>query len=217
MKILELFAGTRSVGKAFEKAGHEVFSVDWDTNQKGINWYGDIEELSADLVLKLFGKPDIIWASPDCRTYSIAGWWRHRKRDMFGRFEPVSDYAKKCDSVNRHLRNLIAELCPKYYFIENPRGLMRQMGFVADLERYTITYCQYDYELMKPTDIFTNHPNPNFKPMCNNGDKCHVSAPRGSGQGLASVRKNNRIVIPQKLCEHIVSISEKEEEVYCLC
>ena len=48
LKVLELFAGTRSIGKAFESKGHEVFSVEWDKNFENINLYADILNVSAD-------------------------------------------------------------------------------------------------------------------------------------------------------------------------
>lgn len=85
------------------------------------------------------------------------------------------------------------------------------MDFMQDIPRYTITYCQYGDKRMKPTDIWTNHPNPQFKPMCKNGDKCHVPAPRGSKTGTQGLKGSiERSRIPQQLCEHIVRICEKE-------
>lgn len=210
MKVLELFAGTRSIGKAFEKHGHEVYSVEWDKNFSNINLYIDIEELKAEQILKEFGKPDVIWASPDCSTYSIAAISHHRRKNMeTGNLDAVSDYAKKCDSVNTHLIELIKELNPKYWFIENPRGGLRKMCFMNGLPRYTVTYCQYGDMRMKPTDIWTNHPNPQFKPPCHNGDPCHVKAPRGARTGTQGLKgAKDRSVIPVGLCEHIVDICE---------
>lgn len=209
MKILELFAGTRSISKAFEKAGHTTFSIDWNKDFAGIDLYADIGKLTAADILSAFGRPDIIWCSPDCTTYSIAAISKHRRKEDNGSLTPISDYAKFCDETNRHVLNLINELKPKYFFIENPRGGLRKMDFMQGIPRYTVTYCQYGDKRMKPTDIFTNHPNPNFKPPCKNGDKCHVAAPRGSRTGTQGLANSiERAIIPEKLSEHIVKISE---------
>ena len=210
MKVLELFAGTRSIGKAFEERGHEVFSIDWDKSFENIDLYADIGELTAEDILQKFGKPDVIWASPDCTTFSIAAISHHRRKNPeTGNLDPVSDYAKKCDIIDQNVLKLIEELKPKYWFIENPRGGMRKMSWMKDLPRYTVTYCQYGDLRMKPTDIWTNHPNPNFKPMCKNGDPCHIRAPRGAKtgtQGLKGSKERSRI--PEELCRHIVYICE---------
>ena len=150
----------------------------------------------------------------NCTSYSIAAISHHRKKEEDGNLAPVSDYAKFCDKVNQNtlkVINKLIELNPKLiYFIENPRGGMRKMNFMKGRPRYTVTYCQYGDERMKPTDIWTNHPNPKFKPMCKNGDPCHVAAPRGSKTGTQG-RKGSveRSLIPQKLCEHIVEICEE--------
>lgn len=211
MKVVELFAGTRSIGKAFESKGHTVYSVDWDRDFKNIDLYTDIGKLTAEKILEEFGRPDVIWASPDCSTYSIAGISHHgRKNNETGNLEPISEYAKTCDNVNKNVLDIISELKPIFYFIENPRGGLRKMDFMKGLYRYTVTYCQYGDTRMKPTDIWTNHPEPLFKLPCKNGDSCHISAPRGATTGTQGLKgSKERAVIPKLLCEHIVDICEK--------
>ena len=210
--ILELFAGTRSISKAFEKHGWGTYSIEWNKNFQNINLYEDINNVSTKDIIKLCGGvPDVIWASPDCTTYSVAGISHHRKKNKeTGNLDAISEYAKFCDKTNKHVLDLIQELKPKYYFIENPRGGLRKMDFMKGLYRYTVTYCQYGDKRMKPTDIWTNHPNPQFKPMCKNGDNCHEKSPRGSRTGTQGLKgAKERSVIPEKLCEHIVDICEE--------
>lgn len=202
-KLLELFAGSRSVGSEAESMGMEVFSVDWQKFDK-INLAKDIGELTLNDVPFI---PDIVWASPDCTTYTIAAISTHRNGT-----EPKSEYAKKCDEVNVHFIGLIKEwlkLNPNMvFFIENPRGMLRKMPFMQEFKRHTIWYCQYGDDRAKPTDIWTNSQTWKPRPVCHNGNKnCHhTPAPRGSKTGTQG-RKGSyeRSKIPQELCREILS------------
>lgn len=219
-KLVELFAGTRCISKAFEEKGYKTYSIDWDKAHQSIDWYTDISTITANDIVRKFGIPDFIWASPDCTTYSIAAISHHRIKEDNGNLSPKSEYAKFCDKVNENVIQIIKELLeinPQLiYFIENPRGGLRKMNFMKGLPRYTVTYCQYETDKpvherrMKPTDIWTNHPEPQFKPMCKNGDNCHASAPRGSKTGTQGLKDSKqRSIIPSLLCSHIANICEE--------
>jgi hypothetical protein len=213
MKVLDLFCGTKSISTAFMERGHEVYTVDWD-KRFNPSLSVDIGTLTAEQVKELCGgAPDIIWASPDCTTYSVAAISYHRKQEPNGNLKAVTEYAQKCDTINAHLIELIKELNPKYWFIENPRGAMRKMDFMQGLPRYTVTYCKYGDTRQKPTDIWTNHPDPNFKPPCKQGETCHVPAPRGSQTGTQGLlNRIEKARIPKLLCTHIVDICEGVEQ-----
>lgn len=212
-KMLDLFCGTKSMSNAFAAAGWEVYTVDWE-KKFNPTLCADIGTLTKEDIIELCGGvPDVVWMSPDCTSYSVAALRYHRKKnEETDELKPVSDYAKFCDKVNSHIINVVInELQPKYWFIENPRGCMRKMGFVKGLPRYTVTYCQYGDTRQKPTDIWTNHPKPNFKPACKPGAPCHTAAPRGSKTGTQGLKnKIERARIPSLLCEYVVRICEGE-------
>lgn len=198
MKILELFAGSRCIGKMAERLGHSVFSVDWE-NYPGIHLSKDIEFLEPKDIPFI---PDHIHASFDCTTYSIAACSTHRTNSI----EPKSDYAIKCDRVNQKVIALLdyyKTINPNItYSFENPRGMLRKMPFMQRFIRHTVWYCQYGDDRAKPTDIWTDL-NWTPKPVCHNGNKnCHHQpAPRGSKTGTQG-RKGSyeRSKIPEQLC-----------------
>ena len=127
MNLLELHAGSRSIGKAAESLGINVFSVDW-TKYDNIDLVADIEHLTKKDIPFI---PDIVWSSPDCTTYSIAAISHHRHEHTL---LAKSDYANKCDRLNSNMISLIQEyleINPSLkYFIENPRGAYRKMPFI---------------------------------------------------------------------------------------
>lgn len=209
MRLLELFSGTECISNAFRARGHECFTVDWDEKFPS-SLHLDIGTLTPGTILERFGRPDVVWAAFDCTTFSVAAISYHRtKNKETGNLDPKTDYARKCDDVNRHCLELIRELDPALYFIENPVGGLRKMDYMQGLPRYTVTYCQYGLPYRKATDIWTNHPDPCFKPPCKRGDPCHESAPRGSRTGLQRVQgKALRSAYPAEFCAHIADICQ---------
>ena len=204
MKVLELFAGSRSIGKVADELGYEVFSVDIN-NFDGIDLVKDIEFLTKKDIPFI---PDVIWASPPCTTYSIAAIGHHR--DMG---KPKTDFAAKSDRLVLNTLRLIKEYDCKY-FIENPRGYLRKMDFMLGVPKTTVWYCTYGDVRAKPTDIWSNHIYSLFnengwkpRPMCFNGNtKCqHQPAPRGSRTGTQGMKNNyERSKVPYELCKEIL-------------
>ena len=206
MKVLELFAGSRSIGKAAESLGYKVYSSDLNEFE-GIDYPIDILEFDTS---KIPFNPDIIWASPPCTYFSVASISKHWNKDHTPKTEQAVFGVKV---VNKTIQ-IIQELNPKYWYIENPRGKLRKLDIVKGLPRTTVWYCKYGDKRAKPTDIWTNNLRSVFnpdgwqpRPECFNGNKnCHhESAPRGSKTGTQGLKGNyERSKIPNELCLEIL-------------
>jgi hypothetical protein len=200
MKVLELFAGSKSIGKVANRLAFDVYSSDIE-QFGGIDYVTDIMNFDPT---KIPFKPDIIWASCPCTAFSVAAIGKNWTKvgDDYIPKNPRAEFGLKL--VQKTLE-IIQHFNPTYFFIENPRGMLRKMPIMADLPRQGVTYCQYGDTRMKPTDIWTNSTKWIPRPMCKNGDPCHVAAPRGSKTGTQGLKgAYERSKIPEDLCFEIL-------------
>jgi Tfp pilus assembly protein PilZ len=204
MNTLELFAGSRSFSKVAEQLGHRVYTSDNQDFEK-IDQVCDIFDFDVN---KLPYAPDVVWTSPPCTSFSVASIGHHWNKDN----TPKTEKAELGVAIVKKTIEIIEQLRPKYWFIENPRGKLRKLDFMQDFQRKTVTYCSYGDMRMKPTDIWTNF---DFatRPMCFNGNKdCHHEpAPRGSKTGTQGLKGDYlRSQIPPALFEDIFKEIENE-------
>ncbi len=198
MIIFDFYAGTGSATKAFEDAGHTIISFELNPKQSATENV-DVMTLNAKDLIAKYGQPDFIWASPPCTTFSVASCYKYWEITPNGAV-PKHPAVFKALELVEHTVNLIKELNPtKGWIMENPRGMLRKQNVVKDLNRRTVTYCQYGDFRMKPTDLWGDVPGWVSRPMCKNGMPCHEGAPAGTATGSTRLSKVKRSMIPYEL------------------
>lgn len=201
MKIVDLFAGLEG-WSASARDRHTVVSTDVEPSFETDVTADVLEPDLADRLLeRLGGPPDLVLASPPCETFSVLRIGQNwTGPDDYPPHQPKTDAARVALRLVERTRELIDELEPTFFVIENPRAKLRVLPVLADLERREVTYCRLGEPFMKPTDLWGGFP-PSLvlPPPCDtrggrveededgidwvfdvSGNPCHISAPRGS-------------------------------------
>ena len=159
--MLELFCGTKSVGKVFEENNYNVISLDYNPK---FNATHTEDILTWNYKQYPSGYFDIIWASPDCVTWSLATGGKYRtKANIWGL---QNEHQPKTTIGNNMVLRVIEILTyfkPNGWFIENPRGLLQHfppLKRFVDEEDGNMTLVYYgnynNWGFPKPTNIWSN-------------------------------------------------------------
>lgn len=192
MRVLDLFCGLKGWAEPFVERGHEVVTLDVNPRFKA----DLVQDILTTKATDFPWQPDVILASPPCEGFSVMNIGRNWSHDH----TPKTDKARLAQAIVLATLDLIREMKPKFFVIENPRAKLRKMPFMAPLERRTVTYCKYGEKRMKPTDLWGGFP-PSLvlHPACGNGDPCHDRAPRGSTTGTQGMDSATAAKIPRAL------------------
>lgn len=217
LRVLDLFAGLRGWSDPFAARGHQTLTVEYDYSFEGIDLYRDILNIDAGNIIRAwrakyetYERFDIILASPPCTaftTMTMGRNWEHGRETR-----PRTHIAEIGAALVRKTRELIQDLGPSYYIIENPRARLRTLDLIDDLPRATVWYCRYGEERAKPTDLFGIFP-PSWTPRdaCHNGNPDHTAAPRGSYTGTqGGVRGDIAAKIPHALATEVCDAVEHD-------
>ena len=215
LTVADFFCGHKSIAKAFERRGHRVVTSDILPKFEPTVCRDFLALEAADLAE--YGPFDVVWASPPCEKFSVCTIgknWRGGK----GSLRPKTDEAEFAMRLVQHTLEVVRDLHPKFWFIENPRAALRTMPFMQGIDRRTITFCQYELHKpvnerrMKPTDLWGVFPPSMVFKSCNYGDPCHPYTPRGSSefgtQGLKNAEA--RAVLPDEFCHQMVVACEQD-------
>jgi hypothetical protein len=99
--VFDFFSGTGSSTQAFVDANHTVISFELDESFEATEHCNIFDLNAKDLIVK-YGKPDFVWASPPCTSFSVAsighhwiptyGWLMENPRGMLRKLPVVQGH-----------------------------------------------------------------------------------------------------------------------------
>ena len=195
MKVLDLFSGLGGFSEAF-KDGHDVFRVDIERRFVP-DLCIDIRRLSISDILRLFGRPDVVLASPPCNCFSVASIGNHWKGGV------PDEETRKAIHLVGYTMSLILDLHPRFWYFENPMGMLRR---VLGRPPITTYFASWGDPRKKPTDIWGVHAKMKWKEP-----EKWVRASRGARTGTQGISTpEERAKIPYDLSRAICEACEKE-------
>jgi len=216
LRVLDLCSGLNGWTQAWREREHNCLGLELKaTFRPEINM--DVRLLAKDskalldILVTPGWRPDVILASPPCEAFSVASIGKMWEVTPDGP-KPKHNTALYGLSVLEGVLKVIAELQPEYFWIENPRGMMRKMPQMQGFKHTTISYCSYGETRQKPTDLWGRWPETwEPRPFCSgdplngkvaidgkifvlnkDGKPCHESAPRGAKTGTQGIKGSDK-------------------------
>lgn len=203
MKVcVDLCSGFGGFSEPFVKAGWEVFRFDNNPRFHEVprTFFFDITDTQKIIDFLGDRKVTCVVSSPPCERFSIAN-----------RLFPKKGIKTALEIVGA-VYEIIAELRPKYWIVENPRGRLR---WFLGKPNSTVSLSNYGGKYKKPTDLWHNFPLPMVKAEMPFEPSWSSTKNEGKGStGLLRLRDPaKRAKLPKGLGEAILKVISAEENI----
>ncbi len=161
LTVIDLFSGLGGFSQSFVDRGHNVVRIDNEPSLAHVP-HTTIADVLALTFWDLPDAVDIVLASPPCTHFSCAAGWRYWKNGF------PSPEVEESVKLVKYTLALINGIDPKYWVLENPRGMLRK---VIGPPVVTTWWGSWGMPYLKPTDLWGKlpaidwPPHPRLDPM----------------------------------------------------
>ncbi len=199
---IDIFSGSGSFTNVARSFGYETISLD-NRRRKGVcepTLKMDILKVCSSFFKSM--KPKIMWFGLPCDIWSHANGGFHLTKD----YKPKTEKAKIHLEIFEKTTSIIKETKPDFFFIENPRGKLRNyprlLNFLEETNAVIkeCTLSSYGFPTTKPTIIITNFKELKLKELDDFGRGAKNKVP-GTFSNMTKVQRQKT---PEELIKHIL-------------